>query len=370
MLSVLAPCKLERWYSRYGFRARYNLSGAAAPSLTINQLLDVGGGDARADYLALDLNYGPAEGSPRLRAAIAAHYATLDDGDVQVTTGAAEAIFLVLGALIRPGDEVIVQTPMYPAIATLARALQANVRQWPLAPDGKIDLDHLEALLARGTVRLVVINHPHSPTGVLLSAHELATIAGFALNHGATLLVDEVYRGIQFAGPVLPPAADLGPHVVSIGDLAKPYGLGGLRIGWIATANVALRKRCAELRDYTSLCGTVPGEYLGALALEHRVEILEQHLLAARQNRALFVTAMDDVAWLDWTLAEGGFTIFPRCDLPLPTISLCQDLRERQDVLLLPGEVFERPGYLRLGFGVEPAHFAAGLERLVAYAPA
>ena len=370
MLSRAVPCKLERWYSRYGFRARYNLSNSAAPALRTGDLLALGGANAAAEYMALDLNYGSPEGGPRLRAAIAAQYAALTPADIQVTTGAAEAIFLVLNALLSAGDAVVVQFPIYPAVYGVARMLDAEVRCWPLGPEHAIDLDQLEALLAVGRVRAVVLNHPHSPTGALLSAAELHAISGLTARYGTTLIVDEVYRGIQFAGPVLPAAADLGPHIISIGDLAKPYGLGGLRVGWIATADADVRQRCAELRDYTSLSSSVPGEFLAALALEHRDALLQRHLATARRNRALFAAAMADTAWMVWRLADGGFTIFPRLTLGRPTVEVCEELRERFDVLLLPGEVYERPGYLRLGFGVEPADFAAGLERLLAFGTA
>src|SRR5262249_49380160 len=153
----------------------------------------------------------------------------------------------------------------------------------------------------------------------------------------ASLLVDEVYRGIQFAGELSPAAADLGSHAISIGDVAKPYGLGGLRVGWIATANRAILRRCAELRDYTSICGSVPGEFLAALALEHRETILARHLATARANRALFSAAMEGQACLQWQHADGGFTIFPRVMVPGSSGAWCRELNARYGVLLLPG---------------------------------
>ncbi|PLS80264.1 MAG: hypothetical protein CYG59_08925 [Chloroflexi bacterium] len=368
ILGRLAPCALERWYNRYGFGARYNLSSSAAPSLTTADVLSYAAPDDQVAYLSLSLNYGPSGGLPRLRAAIAQQYVTLHENDIQVTTGASEALFLLLMALIDPGDAVVIQFPIYPPIDTFARALGADVRHWPTSMNDGLHLAQLRALLAAGDVRVVVVNQPHSPTGALLSDVEMHAIATLTEAYGAVLLVDEVYRGIYFDTEPPPAAADLGAHVVSVGDVAKPYGLGGLRIGWLATANVALRTRCAELRDYTTLCGSVPGEFLAAIALEHRAVILNRHLAVARQNRAAFATAMESVTWLQWQLASGGFTIFPHSTLPQPTAAMCRDLCEHYDVLVLPGDVFAMPGYLRLGFGVAPEHFAAGLDRLLAYA--
>lgn len=366
-MHALVPCSLERWYHAYGFRARYNLSGSAAPPLDTADLLDLGGPAAREEYLALGLNYGPQQGGERLRTAIAARYRTLSPSSVQVTTGAAEALFLVLSALIAPGDSVVVQFPIYPSIYGLAESLGARVLRWPLGEDGAIDLDRLERLLAANVVRAVVLNHPHSPTGALVSPAALGHIAALAEQHGATLVVDEVYRGIQFAGAPTLAAADLAPGAVSIGDVAKPYGLGGLRVGWIASHDRDLLRRCAELRDYTTLCNSVPGEFLAALALEHHGAIIERHLTTARINRAMFGQAAADLPWLDGGLASGGFTVFPRIRAATSALAVCHELCERHDVLLLPGEVFSMPGRLRLGFGVDPADFAAGLERLVEF---
>lgn len=368
MLYHLAPSDLERWYSQYGTRARYHLSSSAAPSLTTAELLRYAGPNASTAYLELNLNYGPAAGSPLLRRAISTQYSALEPDHIQITTGAAEALFLVLNTLIQPGDLVVVQHPIYPSIVRLAEALGAQVRRWSLSATEGFDLDDLTHLVTGRQPRAIILNNPHSPTGQCLSTSELRSIAELAASVNATLVVDEVYRGIHF-GPVdAQPAADNGPHVVSIGDVAKPYGLGGVRIGWIATANKAFLARCAELRDYTSLGSSVPGEFLATIALEHRGAILEQHLAVARRNRALFVREIAAADWLDWQLADSGFTLFPRANLPQSTTTLCRALCERYAVLLLPGEVFEMPGYVRIGFGVDSAQFAHGLERVLDYA--
>ncbi len=366
-MHTLVPCDLERWYSTYGYRARYNLSSSAAPSLSTKDVLALGGAAAQAEYLALPLEYSPQQGSQRLRHAIAGRYHSITAAQVQVTTGAAEALFLVLNALLYPGATLIVQFPIYPPIYTLAASLGVTVLRWPIDADGAIDLDQLVQMLRRQPVQALVLNNPHSPTGAVLSPSELQQIADLATEQRSVLVVDEVYRGIQFAGPPTPAAADLSPTVISIGDVAKPYGLGGLRVGWIATHNAAVLRRCAELRDYTTLCSSVPGEFLAALALEHHATLIEHHVATARINRTYFASVISAVPWLEGTLASAGFTIFPRSHRATSTLALCQDLCEHHDVLLLPGDVFAMPGHLRLGFGVEPSQFAAGLERVLNY---
>lgn len=185
-------------------------------------------------------------------------------------------------------------------------------------------------------------------------------------------MVDEVYHGIHF-GPVdAQPAAGDGPHVVSIGDVAKPYGLDGLRIGWIATANKALLARCAELRDYTSLGSSVPGELLATIALEHWGAILEQHLAVARRNRALFVREIATADWLDGlpgNVGSGQGASVHHMALMLADALGNRILPERRDEFR-PGEMRHLTSDIRriAAVGYAPSvDLASGIEQYLAW---
>jgi len=96
---------------------------------------------------------------------------------------------------------------------------------------------------------------------------------------------DEVFRLIALDGAVAPSVIDVVEHAVVIGDMTKPWGLGGLRVGWIARRNQALLKLVSAARDYSSICGNAPGEFLAEVTLRHRERVMAPRLAAARVNR-------------------------------------------------------------------------------------
>src|SRR5262249_61845585 len=105
------------------------------------------------------------------------------------------------------------------------------------APGCRYDPDACSKPL-RPTARLVVVNTPPNPTGAILSAADLREVYRLADAVGATVLCDEAYRWLTIPGgeEPAPPAFDLGPRGISVGTVSKPFGLPGLRIGWIAAA--------------------------------------------------------------------------------------------------------------------------------------
>lgn len=361
----LAPFALERWFARYEFAVRINLGASCAPVTSTTDLLASAGTAARESYLSLELDYIPNTGGAELRREIAGLYQGLETGDIQVTTGASEAIFLLMSSTFQPGENIIVQQPAYQSLSEVARAAGVEIRAWPLKaePEYAIDLALLERLIDERS-RAVVINNPHNPTGFVMSHLELAGVVELVDRHDLLLVSDEVYRGITHRPEdELPPAAGLTPRAVSIGDMTKPFGLGGLRIGWLACRNRKLLDRCGVMRDYTTMCSAGPAEFLAALALQHRESLLAQKRAVARANLAILGPFMEErQAFLSWQPPRGGFTVFPRYSFPMDSESLCRGLAEEKSVLLLPGSVFGWERHFRLGLGVEPGRFRWGLE--------
>ncbi|MFZ5900448.1 aminotransferase class I/II-fold pyridoxal phosphate-dependent enzyme [Desulforudis sp. DRI-14] len=227
-----APFKLEQWFARYEFAVRLNMAASCALATTVAEILALGGPGAREEYLRLNLDYIPSTGSERLREAVAGWYRRIGAGGVQVTTGASEAIFILMNVLLEPGDIIVVEDPVYQSLYAVAESIGVRVKKWPLRPENRFrpDVDELERLLGPG-VRAVVVNHPHNPTGAMLSTEDQRRLVELADRFGFWLVSDEVYRGTVYdERDVLPPAADFGGRAVSIGDMTKPFGLGGLRI--------------------------------------------------------------------------------------------------------------------------------------------
>ena len=224
------------------------------------------------------LGYTETLGSPLLRREIAGLYETLEADDVIAVVGASEALFLLMSALVGPGDHVVALWPAYQSLYDLARAQGAEVELVELRPeDGwALDLDRIAAAM-RPETRAVIVNLPHNPTGMHVERAEFDALVELVDRHGATLVCDEVYRGLEHDPAArLPAAADRSPRAVSVGVLSKSYALAGLRVGWLATRDRDLMDAVAQVRDYTTLCSPAPSEVLGIIALRAAGALLER----------------------------------------------------------------------------------------------
>jgi aspartate/methionine/tyrosine aminotransferase len=237
----IEPFKLERWMTSYETNVRYDIADSGIFRMTAGELVELVPESARAealnDLLATPLGYSEARGTEALRAELARTYRDLSPDDILVTTGAIEANFVLLNTLLEPGDHVVAVDPAYQQLQSVPRAIGCEVALWRLRPENgfRYDLDELERLVTPRT-KLIVINTPHNPTGAVLTADELRRIYDLAERLDARVLCDEAYRWLELPGgePIPAPMRDLGPRAISVGTLSKPFGLPGVRIGWIA----------------------------------------------------------------------------------------------------------------------------------------
>lgn len=363
------PSALERFYVQWEFAVGTNISASCGAETTTAELLAMAGADEREKYLSLGLGYRENKGDARLRELIAAEYENLTADDIQLGCGGSEAIFLLMHTQLNPGDRIIAETPLYQTLFQIAEDHGVEVQWLPLLEsEGYVpDPERLEDLLKKKPARMVVINHPHSPTGSILTNGSLAEIAEICSRYGTLLVSDEVYWGAFYdEDDVVPHAADLGENVVTIGDMTKPYGLGGLRIGWLASRRRDILEEASALKDYTTMCAAGPSEHLAVLALIHKETILERNIGIAAANIALFDRVIQDCAGkLSWVRPRGGYTGFVSLDVPGMTVrELATALIKEKDVLILPGDVFGDAGKFRIGVGTKRDEFIRGVEAL------
>jgi aspartate/methionine/tyrosine aminotransferase len=361
---------LERWMTTYETRVQYDIAESGIYPLTTRELLDLLPEEERAQGLALlldvRLGYSEARGSEELRTALAATYEETSADEILVTTGAIEANFLLFNALLGPGDHVVSIHPAYQQLYSVPRAIGCDVSLWSVGPETgfQYDLDVLERLVTPRT-RLIVVNSPHNPTGAALSAAELSRVYAIADGVGATVLADEAYRWLEVPGGEGPtaPMRDLGELGVSVGTLSKPFGLPGLRIGWIA-GPADLVARCWAMRDYVSLSPGKLNDALAVLALRHRERLMERTRSIVGRNLETAGRWFDEHADLaTWTPPRGGLLALMRYNLECPSLVVANRLAEEYGVMLAPGSAFGYEGFLRIGIGQDPDVFAEGLAR-------
>ncbi len=360
----LTPFKLERYFAHYEFKAPFIACSSDCESVTIADLL-VLEPDAAERFQRQWLGYTESQGAPDLREAIARVYTTISPEQILVTTGAEEAIFLFMHALLAPGDHIIVHTPCYQSLAQVAVGIGCEVTAWRVEEERgwALDLEKLKSQL-RPNTRAVVVNTPHNPTGYLQPETAFRELNRITKERGIVLFSDEVYRESEYAAADrLPAACDVNPQTVSLGVMSKTYGLAGLRVGWIATHNADLYAAMAKLKDYTTICSSAPSEFLAALALRHRERLARRNVDLIQSNLALadqfFASHADQFAWVR---PKAGAIAFPRL-LEGDIESFCQNLLSQTGVLLLPGTVYDdHANHFRIGFGRK--NFPAALGRL------
>lgn len=265
-------------------------------ALVTTQLLTGADEDSLQRWTELRLGYTETQGLPALRDAISERYTRVGPDEV-VVLAPEEGIFLTMQAALRPGQHVIVTYPGYQSLYDVARSIGCTVSFWrprcgpirrctlshskralvhsPFAPHPRLRtepsgelrfvVDDLEELVHQGPKpALVATNWPHNPTGATLREEDLRRVAALVGDAGALLFCDEMYRTLEHDPGTRPTAgADVGPHVVSLSGLSKTLGMPGLRIGWLAVRDAALRQRILELKDFTTICNSCASEVTG-----------------------------------------------------------------------------------------------------------
>ncbi|HEY7590304.1 MAG TPA: aminotransferase class I/II-fold pyridoxal phosphate-dependent enzyme [Candidatus Limnocylindrales bacterium] len=366
----IAEFALERYFARWEFAVRYLLCASDVEGYPMADLLALADDETRALWEGLRLGYTESTGHPALRAEIAELYEHVSPDQVLVFAGAEEAIFCLVNVHVGPGDHVVVTWPGYQSLYEVARASGADVTLHELhESDGwSLDVERLIGSL-RPTTRLVVVNAPHNPTGMLPTHAEWARLGDELADRGVQLLSDEVYRFLERdERDALMPGADMYAQGISLGVMSKSFALAGLRIGWLATRDEALLAKCASFKDYTTICSSAPSEILALIALRARDRVLARSLRIVADNLELLDGFFRrQSARFAWVPPRAGSVAFPRLLGDVPIDRFAAELVEAEGVLLLPASQFGYPGnHFRLGYGRE--NLPEALERLETHA--
>ena len=358
----LPPFLLDLWLAAHEFASppiRYNLAASTGPAWTLGEVGALGGGNVRQlDELAL--SYAPPQGSKLLRERIAGRNG-VDSDTVLALTGASEALMALVAYFAEPGASIVLPRPAYPAMPVLARAWGLRVREYAVDAARGFAQDARTVLAAvDDTTRAVLVNTPHNPTGAIMSAAEQRILAEALATRGIPLIVDEVYHPLYF-GEDIPGAASL-PNTIVIGDFAKAMSLPGLRLGWLIDRDAKRREALLDLRSYFTISCSPLAEAIGAHAMANADAILARLRDTANANLALLSAFMQRQAEsLAWAAPGGGTTCFPWLRDGRDARPLCQALA-RAGVLVAPGDCFDAPSHMRIGFGAMRTGYADALE--------
>lgn len=229
-----------------------------------------------------DLNqYAMSHGAPRLRAAIAQTWnerysADIDpDREITVTSGATEAIFDAMQALVGPGDEVVVFEPFYDSYLPSAIMAGATLRVVTLQPpDWSFDPEDAAAAFGPRT-RALLLNTPHNPTGKVFTRDELEMLADLCRRWDVVAVTDEVYERILFDGAEHVPLATLPgmwERTLTINSTGKTFSMTGWKVGY-AIGPAALNAPLRSVHQFVTFASATPFQEAMAAAIENAPEL-------------------------------------------------------------------------------------------------
>jgi aspartate/methionine/tyrosine aminotransferase len=322
----------------------------------MSELLAMADPETARSWEELKLGYTEYAGHPLLRELIAETYKGIQAKDTLVVVPE-EGIFLLMHALLQPGDHVICTFPGYQSLYEVARSIGCAVSTWE--PDEErdwhFDLEKLEEMMQANT-RLVVVNFPHNPTGYVPPREDFEAIVRLVEVRGAYLLSDEMYRFLELdEGLRLPAACKMYERSFSLSGLSKTYGLAGLRMGWLVSQESKVMKRVNELKDYTTICSSAPSEILAIMALQSKTTIIAEQRERLRRNvKRLDMFFEEYQDFFRWNRPKGGTVCFPRMLVVEDTSDFCEELSRATGILVLPSRQFQFGSrHIRVGFGRE-----------------
>lgn len=355
--------KLERYFAKYEFNSKFLLSASDCETLTIEELLKMAGKD-HLELLSLNLGYTDSQGHIDLRTEISKLYENIKPSEVLAVAGAEEGIYIAIRSLLRSGDHVIVQTPCYQSMISVAESQGITVTKWIMDPndDWELNLDQLRNSLRQNT-KMIIINFPHNPTGAIISHSKYEEIIKIAKSSDLILFSDEVYRLLELDEKSrLRSTVDMYKKAISLGVMSKAFGLAGLRLGWIVCRDKEILNALIGYKDYTTICNNVVGEYLATLALSIKEQILQRIRTIIDKNILIlddFMSAHNHI--FSWVRPKGSSIGYIQLQGDIRAEEFCSLLVKATGVLLLPSIVYGmEDNYFRIGFGRE--NFSSALE--------
>ena len=358
-MTALPDFRLETYFSKWEFTARYHLTASDAQSMSMADLLAMARPEDAASFQDLWLGYTETWGAPDLRETIAETYNNRVANEILCFAGAEEGIYAAFQTLLEPDAHVITVIPNYQSLETIAQSI-CDVSGVPLNPDDgwSLDIDRVAAEI-RPNTRLIAINFPHNPTGAILPRGKFDALVALCRKHDLYLFSDEVYRPLGPEGTVhLPQVADVYEKGLSLGVMSKAYGLPGLRIGWLACADRELLARIERTKHYLSICNSGPSERLAIIALRSRETILARNRRIVSDNLTLMEEFFGERPDLfTWRRPDGGCVGYPQYLGNDGVEEFARLLVEASGVLVLPSSIYATDlgatptDRFRVGFG-------------------
>ncbi|MBO5557033.1 MAG: aminotransferase [Oscillospiraceae bacterium] len=367
----IKPFAVEEWMNAYESGARYNIAETCVDSISLDELFALTGEDRETflrSFCAQRLTYGWIEGRPGLREGICRLFRTLRPDELVLTHGAAGANHHLFYTLLEPGDRIVSIMPTYQQLYSIPESYGADVQMLTLREENGYlpDLRELERLVTPET-KLICINNPNNPTGALMDKALLLQIVEIAHRADAYVLCDEVYRHLTQEDAWSDSIVDLYEKGISIGSMSKVFSLAGLRLGWIATHDRELLRSCFSHRDYNLISCGMFDEAAAELALKHADKLLARSRGIVWENLAILDAWVQSEPLVHYVKPRAGTTALVYYDLPEDSYRFCEGMFRETGAFVTPGDCFEQPHSMRIGYACDNEDLRQGLAAVSRY---
>jgi len=319
--------------------------------------------------------YAQNRGVPELIAALATYmsglYRPIAEDRVTVTASGMNGIMLTMQALVDPGDNVVVTTPLWPNCAETVHVMGGEARKVALGLDEhgwRLDLDRLIDAMDERT-KAVFLNSPNNPTGWTMHEDDMRALYATCMARGIYVIADEVYNRIVYDAPRAPSFLDFAEpddRVIVVNSFSKSWLMTGWRLGWL-THPPAIGETFAMLNEYNLAAPTTFVQHAGITAIEQGEPLIAEIVARYRTNRDLVYQRLAALPRVKISRPEGAFYAFFGVEGVDDSFEFAKEIVAQTGVGLAPGRAFGDAGesYLRLCFAARTPTLSEAMDRLV-----
>ncbi len=323
--------------------------------------------------------YPPAGGIPELREALSEKLKKVNNikykpSEIVVTVGAKLGLFLIFFALLDEGDEVLLPTPYWVTYEDQIKLCGGVPVYIKLSPENnfKLTFEHIKRYITNKT-KLMVINSPVNPTGIVFEEKELRKIAELCVERNIFIISDECYESLIYEDLNFKSIASFSEEVrkitFTVNSFSKTFSMTGWRVGYVACPENYARILSGLNSQFVSNTSTF-AQYGALEALKNpEAEIFVENVRNLfKERRDAIVKGLESIENVKVVKPEATFFIFP--DFSYYTEKAGGDLKfsdyllDKALVAVLPGSVFGMEGFLRMSFALDIKHIERGIERI------
>ncbi len=324
--------------------------------------------------------YTAVDGTPELKKAIIEKFKRDNDisyepNEILVSVGGKQSFFNLAQAFINPGDEVIIPAPYwvsYPDMVIIAEGVPVIVK-CPAEQDFKITAEQLEDAITDKT-KMLVLNSPSNPTGMIYTLDELKSIAEVLKKHPHVYVAsDDMYEHIRWTGDkfynILNAAPELKNRAIILNGVSKAYAMTGWRIGY-AGGPAKLIGAMKKVQSQSTSCPTSISQVAAEAAISGDQSVLEPMVAAFEKRCDLVVDGLNNIKGITCLRPDGAFYVYPEIKplIKAAGLSSCTEfsawLLEKVGVAVVPGDAFGLGGYMRISYATDEATLKDALSRI------